>query len=519
LNYGGDVTDAGLIHADDLHQTLDDEPELEELSTLRRALLDTVPDAMVVVNQSGAIVLANLQAGHEFGYDPAELVGQSIQHIIPTGWARPLADSRSWWEEALAQPPGTAMTLTGHRKDGTDFPIEAIPNPLAGADVRLVAIAIRRMTVRQAAEHRLLVMEARYRWLLEAAPDAMVVVNPRNDVILLNRQAERQFGYARNELIGQPVQRIIPEGFAERLLADGRRPVEEALAQQIGMGVELTGRRKNHTTFPIEIMLSPHDSADGILMTVAIRDITVRKTAEQDLLRKVDELSRSNNDLRQFAYVASHDLQEPLRTVSSFTQLLARRYKGQLDAQADEFIAFAVDGANRMQRLIQDLLAYSRVGTEGQDLRETSSDEALDHALLNLRAAIEESGARVTHAPLPTVLADERQLIQLFQNLVGNAVKYRGAAAPQVHIAATKENTTWIFTVTDNGLGIDAEYFDRIFGMFQRLHTRETFSGTGMGLAICKKIVERHHGRIWVESTIGQGSTFYFVLTESERTS
>jgi PAS domain S-box-containing protein len=333
----------------------------------------------------------------------------------------------------------------------------------------------------------------------------------------LNLQAEKQFGYRRNELLGQKVTNIIPDGFAERLVADDLRSAEDALAQEIGTGIELTGRRKDKTEFPIELMLSPLGGAEGILVTAAIRNISVRKAAETHLISKVEELNRSNEELGQFAYIASHDLQEPLRMVASYTQLLSRRYKGKLDSDADEFIAFAVDGATRMQRLIQDLLAYSRVGTKGKELLKTSSEDALQHALANLRGAVEESGAMITHDPLPDVLADEMQLIQLFQNLVGNAIKYQRPGTPKIHIAALNGGEQWRFSVNDNGLGIDPQYFDRIFGMFQRLHKREEFAGTGVGLAICKKIVERHGGQISVESQPGQGSTFRFALSGSDR--
>jgi PAS domain S-box-containing protein len=391
-------------------------------------------------------------------------------------------------------------------------------SPLESAEGILVTAAIRDISVRRAAELHLAQMEGRYRGLLEAAPDAMVVVNPAGEIVLLNVQAEKQFGYRRDELVGQQVKNIIPEGFAERLVADALRSAEDALAQQIGTGIELTGRHKNGGDFPIEIMLSPLESAEGVLVTAAIRDISTRKTAELHLLRKVEELNRSNEELGQFAYIASHDLQEPLRMVASYTQLLSRRYKGKLDADADEFIAFAVDGASRMQRLIQDLLAYSRVGTKGRDLLDTSSEEALERALINLRGAIEESGALITHGPLPPVLADETQLVQLFQNLVGNAIKYQHpGGVPQVHVSVTRSGEDkWMFAVKDNGLGIDSQYFDRIFGMFQRQHKREEFAGTGIGLAICKKIVERHGGNITVESQPGQGSTFRFALAGSE---
>ncbi|MEO8629669.1 MAG: ATP-binding protein, partial [Betaproteobacteria bacterium] len=334
------------------------------------------------------------------------------------------------------------------------------------------------------------------------------------EIVLLNVQAEKQFGYRRDELAGQAVTNIIPNGFAERLVADGLRSAADALAQQIGTGIELTGRRKEATEFPIEIMLSPLENAAGILVTAAIRDITKRNAAEAHLLEKLEELKRSNEELEQFAYIASHDLQEPLRMVASYTQLLAKRYKGKLDADADEFIAFAVGGASRMQQLIQDLLAYSRVGTQANELLETSSEEALQEALVNLRGAIEDSGALVTHDPLPLVLGDDALLVQLFQNLIGNAIKYRRLEIPQVRISAVRaEGERWLFSVRDNGLGIDPQYFDRIFGMFQRLHTREEFSGTGIGLAICKKIIERHGGSISVESKLGEGSTFHFALT------
>jgi light-regulated signal transduction histidine kinase (bacteriophytochrome) len=309
------------------------------------------------------------------------------------------------------------------------------------------------------------------------------------------------------------VKSIIPEGFAERLLADALRPAADALAQQIGTGIELIGRRKDGSIFPIEIMLSPLESTEGILVTAAIRDVTERRKSEQRLLKTVGELKRSNDELEQFAYVASHDLQEPLRMVASYTQLLAKRYKGRLDSDADEFIAYAVDGSNRMQGMVQDLLAYSRAGANIKALREISSESALQAALTNLHVAIEESAAVVTCDSLPAITTGNTQLTQLFQNLVGNAIKYHGAEAPRIHVSATKSGgSEWIFAVRDNGLGIDPQYFDKIFVLFQRLHGREEFAGTGIGLAICKKMLERLGGRIWVESQPGKGSTFYFAL-------
>ena len=234
--------------------------------------------------------------------------------------------------------------------------------------------------------------------------------------------------------------------------------------------------------------------------------------ANDQLTRKAQQLTRSNAELEQFAYVASHDLQEPLRMIASYTQLILRRYGDRFDGDAREFMDFIVDGATRMKQLIEDLLAYSRVGTHGKEFRPTDSGAALQKALANLRAAIESTAGTVTYDPLPTVHADEFQLVQLFQNLIGNALKFKGAQTPRIHISAEDQADTWTFAVRDNGIGIDAEYFDRIFMVFQRLHSRTEYPGTGIGLAICKKVVDRHGGRIWIESKAGLGSTFWFTV-------
>ena len=260
-----------------------------------RGLLEAAPDAMVVVNQAGDIVLLNLQAEKQFGYRRDELVGQPVTNIIPEGFAeRLIADDLRSAADALAQQIGTGIELAARRKDGTEFPIEIMLSPLESAEGILVTAAIRDISVRKDAEEHLAEMEGRYRGLLEAAPDAMVVVNQAGDIVLLNLQAEKQFGYRRDELVGQPVTNIIPEGFAERLIADDLRSAADALAQQIGTGIELAARRKDGTEFPIEIMLSPLESAEGILVTAAIRDISVRKDAENQLLQaqKLESIGR-----------------------------------------------------------------------------------------------------------------------------------------------------------------------------------------------------------------------------------
>jgi PAS domain S-box-containing protein len=476
-----------------------------------RLLLDGVQDyAIFMLDPQGQVASWNAGAERIKGYRPKEILGHNYsrfftQEDIERG--RPDEILRMTAANGRHEEQGMRV-----RKDGSRFLASLTFTALRDTDGELRGYSEISHDLSESKE-----TEAKYRGLLEAAPDAMVVVNQGGEIVLLNVQAEKQFGYSRDELVGQKVKNIIPEGFAERLIADGTRTAAEALAQQIGTGIELYGRRKDGSNFPIEIMLSPLESAEGILVTAAIRDITEGKKSKEHLVKAVGELKRSNDELQQFAYVASHDLQEPLRMVASYTQLLAQRYKGRLDSDADEFISYAVDGSNRMQRLIQDLLAYSRAGTNGKALREISSDKALKEALTNLRAAIEESGAVVTHDLLPAITMDETQLVQLFQNLVGNAIKYRTPEVPYVHVSAAKNGgNEWIFCVRDNGMGIDPQYFERIFIIFQRLHGREEFKGTGIGLAICKKIVERVGGRIWVESQPEKGSTFCFALPERD---
>jgi light-regulated signal transduction histidine kinase (bacteriophytochrome) len=244
-----------------------------------------------------------------------------------------------------------------------------------------------------------------------------------------------------------------------------------------------------------------------------VEDITHDKLAEEALKQTAGELARSNQDLEQFAYVASHDLQEPLRMVAGYLQLLSERYRGQIDAKADKYIAYAVDGAARMSTLIRDLLAYSRVSTRAEPLNPTSSQEALDFALKNLHSAIAESGAAVTHDPLPVVRADKTQLTQVFQNLVGNSLKFRDPGRPpRIHVAVREDQGQWLYSVSDNGIGFEQQYEEKMFVIFQRLHGRGSYAGTGIGLAICRRIVERHGGRIWARGEPGKGSTFFFTL-------
>jgi PAS domain S-box-containing protein len=350
----------------------------------------------------------------------------------------------------------------------------------------------------------------------EANPSGMLLVDDAGKIVILNAEAERLFGYARDELIGQPVEILVPERF--RAVHPAKRAAfkDESSTRRIGHGGDLFALRKDETEFQVEIGLTPIRTARGALVLSVITDVSERKLAEEALADHARDLQRSNADLEQFAYVAAHDLQEPLRMVASYTELLGERYRGRLDERADKYIRYAVEGAKRMQQLVNDLLAFSRVGTQGKPPRPTRSDVAVNSVLDALRGRIAETGAQVVCGALPMIDADEVQLRQLFQNLVGNALKFRGSEPPVVQIDAIPQGGRWLFSITDNGIGIEPEYAEKVFQMFQRLHERGKYDGSGIGLAIAKKIVERHGGRIWFASEPGKGTTFYFTFPASK---
>ena len=360
---------------------------------------------------------------------------------------------------------------------------------------------------RKKAEKALRESERRFRRLVEHSKDAFLLHERDGRIIDVNSHACESLRYTRDELLALSIRDIDQD-----LVVGGHLEMWEKMVP--GMHISLDGvhRRKDGTTFPVEIRLVCFESGEDQLMLGLVRDMTERKLMEEALREHTVALERSNKELEQFAYVASHDLQEPLRMVASYTQLLAKRYKGRLDSDADEFINYAVDGATRMQVLINDLLDYSRVGTRGKDFQTTDLDTTLKLTLDNLKKAVGDSGAKVTRDPLPSVMADDVQIVRLFQNLINNAIKFRSYDPPQIHISAEKNRNKYIFSVRDNGIGIESEYAGRIFEIFQRLHSKDEYPGTGIGLAICKKIVERHGGRIWVESEPGKGSTFFFTM-------
>jgi len=494
----------------DLENEILERRRAEEEATAKeerfRAFVESVEDyAIYMIDPEGMVLSWNHGAERMKGYKAEEVVGQSFSRFYtPEDRANgdPLKALRRASETGRFEGEGWRV-----RKDGSRFLANVVMRQMRDSEgvLRGFSKVTRDLTASRE-------MEARHQLVLEAVPSAIVILNGEGRIEYGNAQAEHLFEFSRAEMAGAPIEVLMP---------GPRRAAQVAYLQTLLDGAahpsphppeEFLGLRKSGSEFPLEFSVSRlHTKAGGELL-IAFQDLTERKKAADLLAKKVLELRHSNEELEQFAHVASHDLQEPLRMVASYVQLLSRRYKGRLDADADEFIDFAVDGTQRMKRLIEDLLRYSRLGRRMAATKNFPSEHAVREALHNLKAALEESRAEVTWDPLPEVTAVELQLVQVFQNLIGNAIKYRSDQAPRVHIAAKPSEAEWVFSVADNGIGIDPVYFDRIFAIFQRLHGGGEYEGTGVGLAICKWILMQQGGRIWVESKNEGGSTFFFTL-------
>jgi PAS domain S-box-containing protein len=468
------------------------------------------PDGIVISRVSdGRLIEVNDRWTTLFGFSRQEAVGRtSVELNIYT---RPL-DRQHLISQVKAQGFIRNFEVEVRHKSGELFQVSMSVERVDIAGEQCMLSILRDITEQKRTEAALRESEQRYSAIFDKSPFAIALTKmPERVTVGVNDAFLKLFEYTREEVVGKTsVDLGIAEPEAQAQIA------AELQATGHVSDFECTRTTKSGGRLALSLNLDWVSIGGARYVLTTIRDITKRKQAEEKLKQTVEELARSNTELQQFAYVASHDLQEPLRMIASYTQLLARRYKGKLDADADEFITFAVDGATRMQRLINDLLAYSRVGTQGKAPQPMSSEVVLEDALANLQIAITESQAIVTHDPLPIVPADETQLLQLFQNLIGNALKFRAEQPPQVHISAQARGHEWLFSVRDNGIGLEPQYAERIFVVFQRLHTRENYPGTGIGLAICKRIVERHGGHIWVESQPGQGTTFYFTLPSGD---
>lgn len=461
--------------------------------------------SVIVTDVKGCIQYVNPAFVKITGYAREEAIGKNPR-ILKSG-ETPHGQYKQLWETIVS---GNEWEGEFHnrKKTGEYYWVFATISPMKneeGAITHFVAIQ-REITERKR-------KEVRFNAFVKNTADALIAIDEQGVVELFNPAAEKMFGYKKEEVVGENVIMLMPESYRKKHEDGLKRYLNTGKARILGTGpIELEALRKDGTAFPIELTIGDARLDEYFTFIGIIRDITERKWAEQKLIHSMEELSRSNAELQQFAYVASHDLQEPLRMITSYTKLLERRYKDKLDSNANEYIAFAVDGAMRMQQLINDLLAYSRVTSRCRNFEPVNCTEVFNRVAKNLKIAIEESGAAITQDHLPAVMADPSQLTQLFQNLIGNALKFRGEAPPRVHVSAEKKESEWIFSVSDNGIGIDPQYYDRIFIVFQRLHGKEDYPGSGIGLSICKKIVERHSGRIWLKSEPGKGATFYFSL-------
>lgn len=471
---------------------------------LYAAVVQSSNDAIIAETLDGTITAWNKAAERLFGYSAEEAVGKRTEIIVPP---REQEKIREILDRVRRGEQVEHYETTRQHKDGHTIEVSLSVSPVRTANGAIVGVA---RIARDIRAQKL--AEAKFRMAVEASPSGMVMVDPKGIMLLVNSELERLFGYSREELIGHSFEMLVPKqlraAHAKFAAEFGERPA----VRPMGAHRDLSGMRKDGTEFPVEIGLNPVQSPSGLLVLAVVVDISERKRVEAAIAAQTELLRRSNAELEQFAYVASHDLQEPLRMVASYTELLADRYAGKLDPKADKYIRYAMEGAKRMQTLVRDLLTLSRISAKERRLHRVDSAAVLRAVLERLSVAIEDNKAEIVVDTLPEVTSEETELGQVFQNLVSNALKFRSDQPVRIEIAARPKNDGWVFSVADNGLGIDPRYHDRIFQMFQRLHERSKYEGSGIGLAVAKKIVERHGGRIWVESTIGQGSTFYFTL-------
>jgi PAS domain S-box-containing protein len=498
------------------------EEALRESEALYSAVVGQAFDIIFLVDvKTRSIIDGNIAFQEMLGFSSNDLSGLTLYDIV--------AHDKENIERNIDRIKASGNYFIGQRqyrrKDGSIIEVEASSNLISYGKKEVLCVIARDITERKLAEEALRESEEQLAYIIDFLPDATFAIDREGKVIAWNRATEEMTGAAKNEVIGKKgFAHAIPfYGNARPILIDlvfrDQKDIEKEYDFVLRKGDQLTAEvfapllYKGKGAYLWGIAAPLYDSKGNIVGAIeSIRDITEHKQIEDALTKKSEELARSNADLAQFAYAASHDLQEPLRTITSFVQLLQKRYHGKIDPDADEFIDFIVGGTKRMQQLINDLLTYSRVNTRKGPLSPMKIEDVLQKAMQNLRYILEEVKGTVIYEEMPSIVADEPQMTQLFQNLIGNALKFHGEEAPKVEISAARKGNDWIFSVKDNGIGIDPQYKDRIFEIFQRLHTREEYSGTGIGLAIAKKIVERHGGRIWVDGEPGKGTTFRFTI-------
>ncbi|MEZ2321877.1 MAG: PAS domain S-box protein, partial [Microcoleus sp.] len=479
------------------------EKEVRELNTAMQNAVEGIGRLDI----EGRYLSVNRAYAHKFGYEPEEMIGMAWKQIVHPDDVEMLMLA----EREMLISGKVEVEARGVRKDGLFFynQITMVKADDEQGIFNGYHCFMKDITERKLTERALQESEFRYRQIVELAEEGIWVIDSNARTTYVNHAMARMLGYTESEMLGRRIFDFMDE--QEQQLTS---QYVERRKQGISEKHESKLKSKNGKDVWTYISTSPVMDEFGCMLSscALVYNVTDRKQVEQQMLQLTENLKRSNEELEQFAYVASHDLQEPLRAVTSYTQLLAQRYQGNLDAKADKYINHIVDGASRMQQLINDLLAYSRLGTRAQEFEIADCNAAVEQSLCNLQIAIAEKQAIITKDVMPTVMADEFQLVQLFQNLIGNAIKFCREEVPIIHITAIIQDDEWLFSVRDNGIGIDPEYADRIFIIFGRLHSRREYLGTGIGLAMCKRIVERHRGRIWVESWPEEGATFYFTI-------
>jgi len=504
----------GSAKGQDITEREEADEALRSARSYLESLFDYARAPIIVWDASGKITRFNHAFERLTGYAAKEVIGREFEILFPTNTK----------EVSLGR---IKKTLTGEfwgsveihilRNDGSIRTVLWNSANVYAEDGKTLVATIAQgqdITERKRVEDALHVTEARFDQLAKQSNTVTWEADTDGIFTYVSNVSESVWGYRPDELVGKKhFYDLVVEAERESIKS---RAIEMLKHRERFAGLEHAVQTKDGRTVWDSTSGIPLLNADGTLRGYqgSDTDITERKRSEDRLRLLVSKLSAANRDLSQFAYVASHDMQEPLRMISSYLQLLSKRYSGHIDKDADEFINYAVDGANRLQRMIIDLLTYSRIGTRGRAFVETDVGVVLNLALTNLKIAIEASHAKITYANMPTVKADEVQLLQLFQNLIENAVKFRSDEPPAIHVSAERGEGEWVFSVKDNGIGIDPKYQNRLFVVFQRLHSAAKYPGTGIGLALCKRIVERLGGRIWVESELGKGSTFRFTIPD-----
>jgi len=481
----------------------------EEAEKRFRLLVESSPDAVVITDGDDRIILVNAMAERVFRCPRHEQLSHSFAENIQEEHREDYRQAHAACLVGPAEQTSRALFAMCLRRDREVFPAELAMSALNTDQGLMVFNAVRDVTQQQSAQQTMRLQSA----ALESAANAIVITDRSGNIVWVNPAFSRLTGYEAAEVLGR----------STRVLRSGRQAPEfyaqmwETVLSGKNWEGDIINRRKDGSEYFETMTITPvRDATGAVTHFIAIKqDVTERRRVESMLAERARELARSNAELQQFAHVASHDLQEPLRMVASYVQLLAKRYRGKLDQNADEFINFAVGGATRMQELLNALLEYSRVHTKAQPFGDVPLETCLRDALANLRLAVHDTAAVVTHDPLPRVQGDRTQLTQLFQNLLANAIKFRGEAAPRVHVGAERVEGKWKISVTDNGIGVEPQYAHRIFVIFQRLHQPGRYPGTGVGLAICKKIVERHGGEIGMTAAPTRGSVFFFTLPDN----